>query len=162
MVVHDDKETGTSKYQRVHMDDENWPPKWWKLLLVFDDGTRFAFTDMRRFGRLSLHKDPLNEDPLNRLGFDPLLDMPTLARFTELLRGHAHRKALKMKALLLDQAFSAGVGNWVADEVLYQARMHPEQPVCDLSAAQVKALHDALNMVIQVRGGCRAARHPLG
>lgn len=35
------------------------------------------------------------------------------------------------------QSFSAGVGNWVADEVLFQARVHPEQPANSLTAEQV-------------------------
>lgn len=40
------------------------------------------------------------------------------------------------------------MGNWVGDEVLYHARVHPEQPVASLSAAQAEALHTALNYVI--------------
>ena len=36
------------------------------------------------------------------------------------------------------QSFTAGVGNWVADEVLYQARVHPEQPVADMPQEQVQ------------------------
>lgn len=36
------------------------------------------------------------------------------------------------------QSFTAGVGNWVADECLYQARIHPEQPAASLTAQQVR------------------------
>ena len=46
------------------------------------------------------------------------------ARFCELLRG----RGAPLKAVLLDQAFAAGVGNWIADEVLYQARLDPRRP----------------------------------
>lgn len=80
------------------------PPKYCILEVGLEDGTALAFTDVRRFGRLSLHAEPLAEDPLNRLGFDPLVRMPDLQEFTALLRRYAHRQALKMKALLLDQA----------------------------------------------------------
>jgi hypothetical protein len=38
---------------------------------------------------------------------------------------------------LATQSFSAGVGNWVADEVLYQAAIHPEQPANSIPAEQV-------------------------
>ena len=40
------------------------------------------------------------------------------------------------------------MGNWVADEVLYQARIHPEQPVCELSEEMIDDLHSHLKKVI--------------
>ena len=46
--------------------------------------------------------------------------------------------------MLLDQANLSGVGNWVADEVLYQARIHPEQYCNTFDDKQIKKLHDAL------------------
>lgn len=42
------------------------------------------------------------------------------------------------------QAFSAGVGNWVADEVLYQARLYPEVKASTLSDEEISRLHKAL------------------
>jgi formamidopyrimidine-DNA glycosylase len=67
-----------------------------------------------------------------------------------------------VKALLLHQAFSAGVGNWVADEVLYQSRIHPEQPANSLTAAQVADLHRHIAGVCRVASdaGADAARMP--
>ena len=65
-----------------------------------------------------------SEPPISLLGFDALLELPPPARFAGLL---AERGA-PIKALLLDQAFAAGVGNWIADEVLYQARIAPGAP----------------------------------
>lgn len=47
----------------------------------------------------------------------------------------------------MDQAFSAGVGNWVADEVLYQARIHPSCPIPALSEQNIKDLHHQLRAV---------------
>lgn len=47
------------------------------------------------------------------------------------------------------QGFCAGVGNWVADEVLWQARLHPEQVVSALGDEHIKALHQALREVVQ-------------
>jgi len=63
------------------------------------------------------------------------------------------------------QAFSAGVGNWVADEVLYQARIHPEQKANSLGAEQAAALHAQLQGVLQVEqppGAGRPAGQPAG
>jgi len=45
------------------------------------------------------------------------------------------------------QSFSAGVGNWVADEILYQARIHPEQTAHSLSEEQVAALHEQMQVM---------------
>ena len=45
------------------------------------------------------------------------------------------------------QAFSAGVGNWVADEVLYQARLHPELKANSLTDSQIQQLHEAIGQV---------------
>lgn len=45
------------------------------------------------------------------------------------------------------QAFSAGVGNWVADEVLYQAKLYPELKAHSLTDAQIQQLHEALRQV---------------
>lgn len=59
--------------------------------------------------------------------------------------------------MLLDQSFSAGVGNWVADEVLYQSRIHPETSAAALSDAQVTALHAALQLVIRTANEALAA-----
>jgi formamidopyrimidine-DNA glycosylase len=66
--------------------------------------------DARRLGRIRLRSDPLAEPPISELGFDPILSMPSLEEFTALVQ----KRSCPIKALLLDQSFSAGVGNWVA------------------------------------------------
>jgi formamidopyrimidine-DNA glycosylase len=72
-----------------------------------------AFMDARRLGRVRLCTSPLTEPPISELGFDPILSMPTLDGFTPLVL----KRSCPIKALLLDQSFSAGVGNWVAGRV---------------------------------------------
>src|SRR5258708_968427 len=72
--------------------------------------TEVAFLDARRFGRIRLCKAPLTEPPISGMGFDPILSMPNLADFSKGLL----KRGCPIKALLLDQSFSAGVGNWVA------------------------------------------------
>ncbi|CAG8751190.1 25209_t:CDS:2, partial [Racocetra persica] len=52
-------------------------------------------------------------------------------------------------ALLLNQSFSAGVGNWIADETLYQSRVHPAQYTNTLSDEQITALYENLIYVCQ-------------
>ena len=101
-----------------------WPPRFTKLHLTFADGGELVLADGRRLGRVRLDRIRAKEPPIGLLGFDALLELPSPARFAALL---AERGA-PIKALLLDQTFAAGVGNWIADEVLYQARIAPGAP----------------------------------
>ena len=121
-------------------------PRFLKLELTLDDGRRFAFTDARRFGRLRLAHDPRNEPPLSELGHDPFFGLPGVA---ELEREIGSRQA-PIKAVLLDQATFAGVGNWIADEVLYQAAIRPQRPASDLSTAEISRLRATLLRVIRL------------
>ncbi len=122
-----------------------WPPRFAKIHLVFDDGGELVMTNARRLGRILLRDDPLHEPPLSKLGFDPLLDLPSPSAFSQLLRG---RNAV-VKSLLLDQRFSAGVGNWIADEVLYQAGIAPQRRASSLSDAEAKRLRTKLKSVVE-------------
>lgn len=125
--------------------DEPWPPRFAKLCCVFDDGGELCMTNVRRLGRIRLLHDPANEPPVSKLGFDPLLELPNLATFRTLLR----RRTGTLKGILLDQTFAAGVGNWVADEVLYQARLDPRRRASTLTEPEIAALRRALRTVIQ-------------
>ena len=145
-------EAGTSK------PSADWPPRFWKLLLEGDDGSALAFTNARRLGRVVLREDPLAEKPLKGLGFDPLLDPP---KFPEFQKRLARRKGV-LKALLLDQSFAAGVGNWIADEVLYQAGLDPRRPVPSLTEEEAKRLLSKLKSVVKaaVKVDARKDRFP--
>ncbi len=68
---------------------------------------------------MRLRDDPQTEPPISLLGFDAFRELPSPRDFAALVRA----RSAPMKALLLDQSFAAGVGNWIADEVLYQARI---------------------------------------
>ncbi|NNM24834.1 MAG: hypothetical protein HKO59_02405, partial [Phycisphaerales bacterium] len=121
-----------------------WPPRFTKIRLDLDDGGEFVMTNARRLGRLRLRHDPPSEPPLSRLGFDPLLDLPGPAAFSRLLR---QRSAI-LKSLLMDQSFAAGVGNWIADEVLYQAKIDPRRRACDLTDAEARRVRSRLKSVV--------------
>jgi len=133
-------------------------PKFWKVEFVTDEDGRLAMTNARRLGRIRLLDDPPNQPPLSKLGFDPLLDMPPPGRFTELV---TQRKA-PLKAILLDQGFAAGVGNWIADEVLYQAGLSPRRRGHDLTVADARRLRAKLAAVVKkaVEVDAEKARFP--
>jgi formamidopyrimidine-DNA glycosylase len=120
-------------------------PRFWKVELCAEDGTRLAMTDMRRFGRIRLLDSPEEQPPIAALGFDPLLDLPGPAEFAARLT----RRQAPVKAVLLDQGFAAGVGNWIADEVLFQARIAPHRKASALSPDEVQRLRARLASVIR-------------
>ena len=123
---------------------DSWPPRFAKLRMTFDDGGELVMTDPRRLGRIRLRTDPRQEPPISLLGFDALLGLPSLRRFANLVAG----RTAPVKALLLDQSFAAGVGNWIADEVLYQARIAPRREARSLSRDEVGRLRAALKAVV--------------
>jgi len=135
-----------------------WPPRFTKLRLAFHDGGELAIADPRRLGRIRLRNDPRHELPISLLGFDALRELPPPRRFLALLG----TRAAPIKALLLDQAFAAGVGNWVADEVLYQAGLDPRRPARALSPDDGRRLRAAIRAVLTtaVRAGADSRRYP--
>jgi formamidopyrimidine-DNA glycosylase len=129
----------------VLLSDGEPSPRFWKLELRADCGARVAIINKRRLGRIRLAEDPRRSPHLSRLGFDPYLDLPSPRPFREAL---ARRKA-PVKAVLLDQSFAAGVGNWIADEVLYQAGIAPFRRACDLAPEEIETLRRRLRSVLK-------------
>jgi formamidopyrimidine-DNA glycosylase len=138
--------------------ESGWPPRFTRLVLEFADGGTLAIADGRRLGRIRLRQDPATEPPLAGLGFDALRGLPPPARF----RALARTRGVPVKALLLDQSFAAGVGNWIADEVLYQARIAPRRSARSLTDAELDRLRGRLRAVVRtaVRVGADGDRFP--
>lgn len=138
--------------------DMSWPPRFTKIHIVLDDGGEIAMTNARRLGRIRLRNDPATEPPIGDLGFDPLLDLPSATVLVDRLR----RRKKTIKGVLLDQSFAAGVGNWIADEVLYQARIDPRRLASDLAENEVRALRSQLSKIVRaaVRVDARKDRLP--
>ncbi len=140
--------------------DHAWPPRFTKLHLVFEDGGELIMADARRLGRIRLRRDPARQPPISRLGFDAHRALPPFRRFRDLVRG----RGAPLKALLLDQGFAAGVGNWIADEVLYQARLDPRRRANTLTDPEIMRMRAALKRVVDtsVRVSNDSDRYPRG
>jgi formamidopyrimidine-DNA glycosylase len=109
-----------------------------------DAHVTLVYDDVRRLGRIRLIEgDPMKCPPISKLGFDPLDKIPDLSEFTDMVQ----MRAVPIKALLLDQTFSAGVGNWVADEVLYHAKIHPAHYTNVLTDEECERLRDMIHYV---------------
>ncbi|XP_026387613.1 formamidopyrimidine-DNA glycosylase-like isoform X1 [Papaver somniferum] len=117
-----------------------------------------SFTDKRRFAKVRLLKDPTLKPPISELGPDALLEPMTTDEFFQLLR----KKKIAIKPLLLDQSFISGIGNWIADEVLYQARIHPLQVSSSLSKEHCETLQKCIIEVIDkaVEVGADSSQYP--
>lgn len=137
----------TSK-KRTKGRKEEWPPRFWKFVLQMEGKPECeaAFVDGRRLARIRLVDCPADHmrktTPLKENGPDPVVDRDVLT--VEWLTEKMRKKKVPVKAFLLDQGNISGVGNWVADELLYHAKLHPEQYTNSFSDAQIKQLHDSL------------------
>lgn len=102
------------------------------IIMALDDEHDLRFDDVRQFGAFYLTAaDQLSRiEGLAALGAEPLEDAFTVECLQQLMRG----RKLKLKAFLLDQHNIAGIGNIYADEILFQAGLHPEDLVADIKA----------------------------
>jgi formamidopyrimidine-DNA glycosylase len=115
-----------------------------------DDGHQLRFHDVRKFGRVYLVGD--TEEVTAPLGPEPLGDELTVAAFRSLLE----RRRGRLKPLLLNQTFLAGLGNIYADEALHRAGLHPLRTADSLSLSEQERLYMAIRTVlagaVQARG----------
>ncbi|KAI9650740.1 hypothetical protein NHQ30_000765 [Ciborinia camelliae] len=134
-------------------EEEVWPPKFSKFSLQTTGApmVEAAFTDSRRFSRIRLvdcvAEAIRNTTPLKENGPDPVIDKDILT--AEWLEQKLNKKQVPIKALLLDQANISGIGNWVGDEILYNARIHPEQYSNTFSSEEIKRLHASIMYICQ-------------
>jgi formamidopyrimidine-DNA glycosylase len=120
-------------------------PRFCKVEILMENGIRLAMPDARRFGRLRLRHEPEDEPPLSDLGFDPLHGLPAVPELHRLLS----RRRAPLKAVLLDQSLFAGVGNWIADEVLFQARLRPDREASGLRPQETARLRARMLAIIK-------------
>ncbi|XP_042489842.1 formamidopyrimidine-DNA glycosylase isoform X2 [Macadamia integrifolia] len=140
------KGVAVTKYKRSAVNDtDEWPSKYSKLFMELEDGLELSFTDKRRFAKVRLLKNPKSVPPISELGPDALYELMPVDEFVESLS----KKKIAIKALLLDQSYISGIGNWIADEVLYQSRIHPLQHAFSLSKESCEALHKCIKDVIE-------------
>jgi formamidopyrimidine-DNA glycosylase len=124
---------------------EGAPPPFTRLRLDLSGGKSLCYTDPRRLGHIGMAEDADSFIATEKLGPDALDPKLTLARFRAIIaaaRGSA-------KSVLMDQSRIAGVGNIYADEILFQAGLHPELPIRHLNEAAVARLYRALRRVLK-------------
>jgi formamidopyrimidine-DNA glycosylase len=113
-----------------------------RLVLELADGREIRFRDIRKFGRVGFYTG--EPERFASLGPEPLADDFTVGAFRRRLR----RRKGRLKPLLLDQTFLAGVGNIYADEALWAARLHPLRSARSLRPPDERRLHAELRRIL--------------
>ncbi len=145
--------TGRLHWRAAAADGEE--ERFLRARIDLDDGSTLTFGDMRRFGRAWIVPATLSDREGYwgaRVGIEPLSPRFTGRVLGALLDGRRG----PIKAVLLNQALVAGLGNMYVDEALFQARIHPERPAGTLDDDEIRRLHrairDRLGAAVDARG----------
>ena len=143
---------------RAPFEDAQGRPRFLKLGIRTRFGSGIVLTDPRRLGRVWLGPSAEQEPRVQRLGRDAFDDLPSER---ELLASFGRRR-IPIKALLLDQGLLSGIGNWIADEVLYQSGIAPKRSAASLTPTEITALRRAIRSVLTraVKVGADHQRFP--
>jgi formamidopyrimidine-DNA glycosylase len=116
-----------------------------RLTFVLDGaGQTVWFCDNRRLGKIAWYAGPTEAEAAFGKSHGP----DALAITAEELGTRLKQTSRGIKPTLLDQKVLAGIGNIYADEILFRARLHPEQASSRLSLAEVGRLHEAIGTVL--------------
>ncbi|MDD3276698.1 MAG: bifunctional DNA-formamidopyrimidine glycosylase/DNA-(apurinic or apyrimidinic site) lyase, partial [Kiritimatiellales bacterium] len=107
-----------------------------RVVFHLSGGMNLYFKDPRKFGRMKVEPFPLGLGP-DAMEITPRPFFQTL-----------EKTGRKLKPLLLDQSFIAGVGNIYADEALFRARLRPDRRASTLTEKEALALYYAITDVI--------------
>jgi formamidopyrimidine-DNA glycosylase len=138
MTVH----FGMTGSLRLFKDRED-APRFTKVLFALDDGFFLSFRCPRILGRIGLAEDTDSYQRAKKLGPDALT--VSWEEFQGILDG---RTGL-IKPLLMNQSTVAGLGNWIVDDILYQAAIHPEKRANELSEDEVQTIFDKMKYILE-------------
>ncbi|MDQ3089836.1 MAG: DNA-formamidopyrimidine glycosylase [bacterium] len=129
------KMTGHLLYGKYEYKNKKWIPKdnalladpfngYLRLVFTLENGKHLAFSDMRKFAKVTLiETEKLNDSiHLSHLGPEPLEKSFKFEVFKEQL---LKRPKGKVKQVLMDQTLISGIGNIYSDEILWRADVHP-------------------------------------
>jgi formamidopyrimidine-DNA glycosylase len=130
-----------------------------RVVLTFTQKGQLRFIDPRKFGEMFVvEADAIDDEvpELAHLGFDPVEQAVSWTRFGQALVN----RSVKLKPLLMDQKFIAGIGNIYADEILYGAGLRYDRLSDSLSTQEIRRLYrslvETLHDAIKYRGSTLA------
>lgn len=120
------------------------PGKYTRAVFKFSDGTNLVFNNVRKFG---WWKKVKNTSEIEKdFGPEPLTKDFTLKKFKEML---AKRPKSKIKPLLMDQHFIAGIGNIYSDEILFASGVRPQRRVKTLTKEEIKRIFQKIKKILK-------------
>ena len=131
--------TGRPNYYR----EKEARPKFGHIVLTFENGFHFAFENKRKFGRWDLVDSIEDYRVKHKLSKDA-----RELTFKEFETSVQKRKTA-IKKVIMDQSVTAGIGNWMADDILYQSKIYPEKNVADLTEKDLETIFKAMQYVIE-------------
>lgn len=139
-------------------------PEKYHLRLDFADGSALtAFTQM--WGAYELYEAGLEEERQYVKGMRPTPTDPafTFAYFAALVAGCGAAQKRSVKGLLTQEQIIPGLGNAIAQDIMFRARLHPKHSTANLSEAQTRALYDAIRSTVDeaIAGGGRDDEYDL-
>ena len=116
------------------------------IVFFLDDGRQMALSDLRKFAKVQIwdRKELEESKEYKDLGPEPLEKDFTSDKFEKLFA----KKKGKIKQVLMDQNFIAGIGNIYASEILFDAKIHPEEDVSKLDKKDLKRIYDATRKIL--------------
>ncbi len=135
---------GAGPIEKLEYSSGRDDPGWMRFALRFDGGGDLRMVDPRRLGGVQL------DAGTSHLGIDALNIKETQ------LRASLAASRAPVKAWLLDQSRVAGIGNLLADEILWRAGLDPARPARTLAPREASALHRQIGRTIRqltIRGG---------
>ncbi|HVK59666.1 MAG TPA: DNA-formamidopyrimidine glycosylase family protein [Candidatus Kapabacteria bacterium] len=113
-------------------------------LVLYQKERALVFNDPRQFGRVLIHQKKETPEWWEKIAPAVTSRTFTLSYMSDFIRRHGR---LPMKAALLHQKGFPGIGNWMADEILWRAGVSPKRLSSDLQAGQLKRLHEEVRFV---------------
>jgi len=127
---------------------EEIPDKHTHIIFELDNGLDLRFNNIRKFGRAYLIDGDnwQNAGGLSKLGPEPLSPYFTFDDFKNALK----KRKTRIKALLLNQGFIAGLGNIYSDEALFRAGISPTRKADSLTDQEIAALYQAIRLILEL------------
>jgi formamidopyrimidine-DNA glycosylase len=126
-------------------ESESQLPKKYHLSLHFKDGSCLSATT-QMWGAMELYETGLELQRQHIKGMRPTPVDPefSLAYLSSLIEECKDNRRRPVKGLLTQDQLIPGLGNSIAQDIMFKAKLHPKKPIADLSKAQIKNLHQAI------------------
>ena len=117
------------------------------LIFFLDNDLMLALSDLRKFAKVELwdKKELTQSKEIREIGIDPFSPEFTFQEFKKRIKNTKR----KIKQVLMDQSLIAGIGNIYSDEILFEAKIHPEKKTHVLKEEELKRIYQSIKKVLK-------------